>query len=196
MMFAGGAALALLAVWFLLLWSPKGSELSDAKERKTAAEQKVSELELKVARLEDAQEHEPELLATYDRLASAVPADPQLAQFILETNDAAAKAAVDFISITPAPVAVPKRPGQPPVIGIKLSISGDYFATLNFLDRLADLPRIVVLDEVQFRPSTDNAKLGAELSGSIFTTQVPVPKTPTVASIPGASTTTTTTVKP
>jgi Tfp pilus assembly protein PilO len=196
MMFAGGAAFALLAVWFLLLWSPKGSELSAAKERKTTAEQKVSELQLKLARLQDAQRREPELQATNDRLASAVPAEPQLAQFILDVNDAATKAAVDFVAISPSPVSLPKIAGQPSVVTVKLTVSGDYHATLDFLDRLADLSRVLVLDEVNLIPTSDGSKLDAELGGNIFTTRIPTPQGATTAPTATNASTTTTTVKP
>jgi Tfp pilus assembly protein PilO len=199
MMFTGAAAAALLAVWFLLLWSPKGSELSDARERKELAEQKVDELKLKLARLSAAQRREPELRATYDRIEMAIPDEPQLAQFILDANDAAAKAGVDFMSISPTQPAMSKVAGQPPVVAIKLEVSGDYFKTLDFLDRLADLSRLVVLDSVQLNPSDDNEKLRADLSGSIFTTQPPVSPsaaTKTTPATASASTTTTTTVQP
>src|SRR4051794_27969432 len=83
------AALVLVAAWFLLLWSPKGGELADARTRKRAAEQKVNELQVKLDRLKDAEKREPELDAQRDRLASAVPEKPEVAQFLLEANDAA-----------------------------------------------------------------------------------------------------------
>lgn len=193
-MFAGGAAILLLAVWFLLLWSPKGGELADARERKTAAEQKVKQLQVKLAELSDAQRREPALRAQKDRLAAAVPDQPQLAQFILDANDAAAKARVDFMSITPAPPAPSKVPGQPTVIAISLSVSGDYFKTLDFLDRLSALPRIVVLDGVQLQPAgEEGTKLGATLNGDIFTTEPPaIPGATGATPATGATTPTTT----
>jgi Tfp pilus assembly protein PilO len=195
-MFAGGAMIVLLGVWFMLLWSPKGNELDKARARNAVAEQKVNELQVKLDRLKDAQRREPELLAAADRLKSAVPDKPDLAQFILDVNDSAAKANVDFVSITPTPPSVSDVPGAPPSIGVTLEVGGDYFATLNFLDRLADLPRIVVLDQVQLNPS-ENGKLTANLGGNIFTTQQP----PAPPAAPGQVTattapTTTTTVKP
>jgi Tfp pilus assembly protein PilO len=196
-MFAGGAMLLLLGAWFMLLWSPKGGELDAARTRKATAEQKVNELQVKLDRLKDGQRRSPELLAARDRLVSAVPEHAQLAEFILDTNDAATKAGVDFVSISPTTVSAPKVPGQPPSVGVTLEVSGDYAATLNFLDRLAQLPRIVVLDEVQMTPS-EAGKLTAHLGGNIFTTEPPA--VPVAAGAATAATTTgsstTTTVKP
>ena len=194
--FAGGAAFLLLAAWFLLLWSPKGSELSDARDRNAAAEQKMSELQLKLDRLKALERRSPELQASRDRLVSAVPDKAELAQFILDTNDAAAKAGVDFLSINPNTPAISAIPGAPSAVHVQLTVSGDYFATLNFLDRLTELPRLVLIDQVQLLPAGEEAggKLSANLSGDIFTTQPPA----AVAGLPSpaATATTTTTVQP
>jgi Tfp pilus assembly protein PilO len=190
-MFAGGAMVVLLGVWFLLLWSPKGSELSDAREQKAAAEQQVTELQVKLDRLKDAQRRSPELLAARDRLVSAIPEHAQLAEFILDANDAASKANVDFVSITPSPPGPSVVPGGPTSVKLRLAVTGDYFATLEFLDLLADLPRMVVLDQVKLNP-TDDGKLSADLGGNIFTSQAPVAP----GGVATTTTTTTTTVKP
>lgn len=196
-MFAGAAIIVVLGAWFMLLWSPKGSELDDARAQNVAAEQKVTELQVKLDRLKDGARREPELLAARDRLVSAVPQRPDLAEFILDVNDAATKAGVDFVAITPTPPGPPTIPGGPPSIGVRLEVSGDYFATLDFLDRVADLRRIVVLDEVQLHPSGDDGKLSANLGGSIFTVQPPaVPVGTATAATTTESSTTTTTVKP
>jgi Tfp pilus assembly protein PilO len=192
---AGGAAVLLLGVWFMLLWSPKGSELNEARERNATAEQQVNELQVKLDRLKDLEKREPELLATRDRLDSAVPEESQLAEFILDANDAATEAGVDFISIAPTKPVASKIPGAPPTIHITLAVEGDYFATLNFLDLLAELPRVVVLDQIKLSPSGDSSRMAADLSGSIFTTETPV--VPGAQAATGASaSTTTTTVKP
>ena len=193
-MFAGGAMIVLLGAWFMLLWSPKGSELNEAREQKTAAEQQVTELQVKLDRLKDAQRRSPELLAARDRLVSAIPEHAQLAEFILDANDAATKANVDFVAITPAPPGPSTVPGGPPAIKLRLEVTGDYFATLEFLDLLADLPRMVVLDEVQLNPTEGGDKLSADLGGSIFTTQPPA--LPGGATATTTTTSTTTTVKP
>jgi Tfp pilus assembly protein PilO len=197
-MFAGGAMIVLLGAWFMLLWSPKGSELDAARTRKETAEAKANELQVKLDRLKDGQRRSPELLAARDRLVSAVPEHPQLAEFILDTNDAATKAGVDFVSISPTAVSVSKVPGGPPSVAVSLEVSGDYAATLNFLDRLAELPRIVVLDEVQMTPG-EEGKLTAHLGGNIFTTEepaVPVAAGAPTAAATTATSTTTTTVAP
>src|SRR5688572_13304543 len=109
------AAVVLAAVWFLLLWGPQSGELEDAQSRTTAAETDNEALELRLARLQAAQEKAPELIADLDDLRRAVPDGPELAEFILDANEAASDTGVDFLSISPG---VPQRsnPALPPVI--------------------------------------------------------------------------------
>ena len=182
---AGGAALVLLVAWFFLLWSPKGNELDKARKRTVAAEQQASELQVQLDRLKDAQRHEPELQAAKARLVSAIPERADLAAFILDANDAASKSGVDFMSINPTPPEL-SAGGPAPEIRFAMKVTGRYSATLDFLQRMNQLPRIVVFDQVQVTPESDAiaADLSANLSGRLFTLQQP-------AAAPGATTTTT-----
>ncbi len=96
------AALAVVVIWFLAFWGPRGRALSDARERKEAAETERSRLQSEIDRLRAAQREEPARRARLEALRTAVPDDPNLAQFILDANDAATRAGIDFISIAPA----------------------------------------------------------------------------------------------
>src|SRR5829696_885163 len=65
LLFAAGGAIALLVVWFVLLWSPQGARLEDAGTRRDAAESTNSQLELRLERLRDLRERRPQLQATW-----------------------------------------------------------------------------------------------------------------------------------
>ena len=187
---AVGACLALLLAWYFLLWSPKGRDLAAASERIETAENLGDELEVRLARLQSSKERAPQLAATYDRLRTAVPDSPGLAQFILDANDAATKAGVDFLSITPSPPAPSTTPGVATEIKLALTVEGGYFQTLTYLDHLLELPRIVVLDNVQVTPKGEGGDLVISLLGRMFS-QVPAPPpgaTPTSAATPPAAT--------
>lgn len=164
----------LLVVWFLLLWSPKGKELSKAQQARAAAVSDASQLQVKLTRLRDAARHEPQLQASLDRLRSAVPDAPKLATFILDTNDLAAKAGVDFLNIAPkTPEASASGPAD---IGLAITIKGGYFQMLDFLDRLLGQQRVVVIDTVQVTPAPSDGgeQLSVLLTARMFTTEVPV----------------------
>lgn len=198
-LFAVGSMLVLLAAWFLLLWSPKGGELDKARQRRAAAEQQVDALQLKFDRLKDARKREPQLLAARDRLKSAVPEKADLAGFILDANAAAQQAGVDFMSITPTPPAQSPLAGSPPIVAVQVTANGGYFPMMDFLQRLLDLPRLVVIDGIQLRPGgSDGKQLSADLSGRLLTMQAPAAVAGAAAAnaaATSASTTTTTVAK-
>ncbi|MGH9151796.1 MAG: type II secretion system protein GspM, partial [Acidimicrobiales bacterium] len=102
MIIAGAAALAVLVLWYLVLWSPRQSELSDARDQRERAEAEHQELATRLARLKASQKDEPIKRAQVEALRTTIPDDPKLAAFILDTNDAAAKAGIDWISVAPA----------------------------------------------------------------------------------------------
>lgn len=99
------AAIAMVFIllgWYFILWSPAKSEVSKAKERRETAEQQQRQLEQAISRLRSAQRNEPLLRAQLETLRTAIPDLPNLAQFILDTNDAAGRSGIDFISIAPS----------------------------------------------------------------------------------------------
>lgn len=192
---AFGAAVGLLLLWFLLLWSPQGKSLDKAKKRQEAAEVTNTQLEVRLSRLRDAQKNTPQLLAAEDELRRAVPDSPDLAQFILDANDAATAAGVDFISISPA-VPEASLTGGPPVVKLSITVTGSYFATLDYLHRLEELPRIVVIDSLGLTESDNNGVQGLSvaITARMFSTTAPQVATTTTTAppAPGAATTTTT----
>jgi len=89
---AAGAALVVLLVWYFALWSPRNSELSKQRKRTDTAASQVQTLKTQLSRLQAAQRAEPVKRAKLERLRAAIPDDPGLAQFILDSNDAANRA--------------------------------------------------------------------------------------------------------
>lgn len=170
---AAGLCVVLVLGWFQLVWTPKGNDLTAAHHRTQTAEDQAGELRVRLARLKSAQRDVPELEASRERLRAAVPDEAALAEFLLQANDAATKAGVEYLSIAPTP---PKADasGEPSDIGLGISIKGGYSQLLDYLDRLYALPRVVVLDSIQVSPvgSGGGSSLSVLLGGRVFTTQV------------------------
>ncbi len=101
LLIGAAAALALIVLWYFVFWSPRNKALDQAKERRQAAQQQETQLRAEITRLRGAQNQEPAKRARLEALRTAIPDDPKLAQFILDTNDAANRAGIDFISIAP-----------------------------------------------------------------------------------------------
>jgi len=209
MLIAGVVAGLILVLWYFLLWSPRKAELAETRERRETAEAKREELSIRVARLRAAQKDEPMKRAQVEALRTTIPDEPNLAAFILDTNDAASKSGIDFISVAPSEPAAPAAAGgavavaastggAAPVAGplpaevkLQLQITGGYFQVLDFLNRMSEMPRLVMTDALTVN-SDDKAKLAVSLTGRMFVRSVPVefggtPVAPTTPATPPAA---------
>src|SRR5207302_9121473 len=138
-----GAGVLVLLIWFAALWGPQGSALSKAKRRAETAEQQRDTLQDQLKRLRDSKREEPLKRSQLETLRVAVPDDPNLAQLILDANDAASRSGIDFLSITPSlPTASSAGPGStvpgggsatPIPIRIGMTVAGGYLQALEFV---------------------------------------------------------------
>jgi len=175
---AGGAALAVLVLWFLLLWGPQGSRLNDARDRRDVAQDRAEQLELQIARLRASQDRALGLAAQREQL-----------------RDAAERSGIDFISVSPSPPAA-SDVGEPAAVSLAISVSGGYFQVLDFINRLEALPRLVVIDTLTLTPEgadIGTVRLSAAISGRMFTTASPADAAGDAGGATATTTTTTTT---
>ena len=197
------AALLVLLLWWFLLWSPQRNDISEAKERRETAEQQVAQLRVTLSRLQELSRTEALKRSQIEALRVAVPDQPNLGLFILDLNEAADRAGIDFLSVTPSPPSAGDGPQAPSAINLAISITGGYFQVLDFVNRLTDLPRIVVIDNLSLTGGEGPA-LTVTISGRTFTSAaggaaVPTtgaPGTATTTTVAGAATTTPTTGAP
>jgi Tfp pilus assembly protein PilO len=231
LLIAAAGTVALVAAWFLLLWSPQSSRLDGVRAREEEAVEINTALELRIARLRDLRARRPEFEADLAALKAAVPASPELDAFLLDVDEAADQAGVDITSISPSKPAsaataeaTPSTTsttaattgttgttggaatGAPPsAITIALDAAGGYFQVLDFINRLDDLPRVVVVDSLSLASGsgggtgeeepraassgTSPSQLTMSISARMFTTAPPA----AADGSGGASTTTTTT---
>ena len=143
-----GGTLAIILLWWFAIYSPKRSATASAKSEREAAEARGRDLEVTVARLKELDRNRPQTEADLRALNAAIPATPDLATFILSANEIASQAGVDFLSIAPSPPAQAAAAGQPTSIGLSIQVRGDFFAVVDYLNRLEQLERIVVVDTV------------------------------------------------
>jgi Tfp pilus assembly protein PilO len=140
-----------------------------------------------------------------------IPDDPDLAQFILDLNDAANQSGVNLLNISPTQPSSsssgvsggPRGAGAvPPAVKVSMNITGGYFQVLDFLDRLDTLSRLVVVDTLSVTHSSGSGtsaapELTVAITARMFTTKQPpvapttgVATTTTSTTVPGATTTT------
>ncbi len=188
------AAFVVLLLWWFLLWSPQRKKVDDAKARTDAAQQQAAQLRVTLSRLQELKRTEALKRSQIEALRVAVPDQPNLAQFILDANDAANKAGIDFLSVTPSPPATAAAggttpAGAPAAVNLAMSITGGYFQVLDFVNRLTDLPRIVVIDNLSLAAG-DGSNMTVSITARMFTTSAAPVAPPTTASAAGATTTT------
>ena len=183
-----GAALLITAVWYFALWSPKGEDLDKAKADLAAQEQRASELSARLARLKKLEANADVLERDRALLATAIPTADELDTFLLQVNERAARAGVEFTSIAPQqPAAAAAAPGAvaggPTPVGLQMQVSGDYFAILRFLEQLRDGERLVTVENFSLSKGGEGNQLSASIGGRMFIA-------PTVV-VPAATPTTT-----
>ena len=179
-------------IWNVALWGPRNSQLSKQRTRLDTANGEVQKLRTQLTRLQAAQRAEPVKRAKLERLRTAIPDDPGLGQFILDANDAANRAGINFVSIAPSPPAPASSPGgatqtagagaaaggagaRPAEVKLSMTISGGYSQVLDFINRLDALPRIVVIDGLNVAASGGT---GGAPSGAGGTAATPAPAGP------------------
>jgi len=167
--FAVGAAVLLTILWYFVLYSPQSGKLDQAKADQVAQEARESELQARLGRLKRLQANAAVLEAERVKFATAVPATDELDRFILDVNSRASTAGVAFVSIAPAQPTTgggpPPVAGAPTPIALQISVQGDYFAILRFMEALRDGPRLVTVEN--FSLSGGGAQGGGEMSASI-----------------------------
>jgi Tfp pilus assembly protein PilO len=156
---AGGVVLVLL--WYFVLFAPTSKDLNDTRDQVAAAQSQKQELENTIRRLKELSRNAPQQQATLRKLRAAIPANPDLGEFILQANDIAAAAGIDFLSITPTPPTSTGGGGPNSTIAIAMQVDGGFFQVLDYLNRLEDLERLVLVDTINISTSSST---GADAS--------------------------------
>jgi len=138
--------LGVVALWWVFLYSPRGAALSDVRDDVASADHERIGLDSTLARLEEIDANGPATDARLASLSEALPTNPDLAGFINGAHEIALDAGIDWISVAPAEPAV--IPGAPPTIRLNIQIEGGFFQVLDYLNRLEDLDRLVIVDSI------------------------------------------------
>ncbi len=181
--------LVVTALWWAFLYSPQRASVAAANDRLLASEQVNDELELTLARLQDTQRRSPELTADLEQLRTAVPDEASLGQFLLDANDVATQSGVLFTSVSPTlPAVNGTDPLLPAVVSMSIIVGGGYHETLDYLNRLAAMRRLLIVDSISVSPGEDPLTsaplLYVSLTARIFTTAIPAGTLPLVVPTP------------
>ncbi|MFT4050378.1 MAG: hypothetical protein QM648_11175 [Solirubrobacterales bacterium] len=105
------AFVVLAASWFLLI-APKRQAVSDAEAAKTAAQAKLAEAEQAETAVKQIKLAKPADYAKLIRLGAAIPVDDDFASLLVQLNDVADDAGVDFTNLSASSIATPAADGS------------------------------------------------------------------------------------
>lgn len=160
-----------VVLWYFLLIGPQRNDHRVLGEQLAAAESQERELRSTVARLRRLAAEDRTRAAELERFTRLVPAAPDVAGFILAANDAAVRSRVDWISLSPAPPTAGPA-GGPSAIPVSIAVNANFFALLDYVRRLEDLGRLVVVDSIALESGGAAGgliRLSATLNARIFT---------------------------
>jgi len=189
-----GVSLLVIFGWYFGVLAPKSKQLKDERAKVDASRATEQSLNATLKRLQDLARQRPARQAELQRLAAAVPAQPDLAGFIIAADKMAIDSGVDWVSVSPSPPSA-GAVGAPSTIAMSIQVQGGFFQVLDYLNRMEHLERVVVVDTVQLTASTGNGPsptLSVSMNARMFTTAAPTRASgPAGAGGAGATTTST-----
>jgi Tfp pilus assembly protein PilO len=138
------ALVAITALFFVFVYRPQAARISEVSKSADAEKARAQSLRVELSRLKALERQAPQLREEAAKFDQAIPGDPQLAQFILQIQDAANASGIDWISVNPAPPTA----GQTPTVqdvNVGMNVTGGYFQVQDFLVRMENLARAVKL---------------------------------------------------
>jgi len=169
-------ALVLFAAYYFVL-KPQGSELSAARGDRQNVEQAISDAALALQRPLDTVAGQP--AGGSDALGVAIPADPAMPTLLRQLQAVAVETGVLQGSISPSTLGDnPSGPGGS--LQITIAATGSHDAALAYIQRLRDLDRLFVIEQIGISVGADGAEQ-LQISARVFTLHGPVVAVPITA---------------
>lgn len=177
--------LAVLVAWFFLVWTPQSNDIEETAQAADDSEGQATRLRLEVARLEELEKKAPALRERAAKADTAIPSEPQLAQFILQVQAAADASGVEWVSVTPTPpAALPEEAAEPQAggllqVSLSMAVEGGYFQVQDFITRLETLSRAVKVFSILLNAGgAEPTTLQATMSMRMFVSPTTTTSTP------------------
>jgi len=164
---AGGVALAVVLLFFLIILKPKFSELSDIRALVVKEKATTQSLQLRLRTLQEAQRNEVETLSRLASLNRSLPPVPDLPSLIRQLQRAATDSGMDLLSIAPSPPTPLSNSTGVSTVNVNLQVMGGFFRLETFLTRLEDLQRVLQVTSLAIAPQLDPVTGLTTLSSTI-----------------------------
>lgn len=155
---AVAAAVVLVGLWYVVLWSPQGHSLHKANTQTAAAKAQQVSLRAQIATLQQEKTQLPQAQAKLSTLQLDLPNAAVLDKLIDQINADAASAGVDWQNVSPAKPAT-YAPGYTPggtagfpanmqPYTVNLTVKGTYQQVTKFVSGLYTISRLFDVDSV------------------------------------------------
>jgi Tfp pilus assembly protein PilO len=163
----GVVAVLVIALWFMFVLKPTRADTSKVHKQAKEAQRETLGLQAKLAQVSDKARNE-QTKRELAVLHAAVPATPQLSSFIRLANTIAAQSGITWQSVTPTE---PTRATGGNSIALGIQVQGGYAQVLDYMQRLQDLPRLVIVDNINIGSASETAGQPAGSGGGVFATE-------------------------
>ena len=184
------------AAWWMLLISPRNGRISEHRDDLVVAQDTEQRLRVQIRQLEEIRDREVEYLAALGQLEALIPDRPLLDEFIEEIFSLTTESGVDLLALAPNLPALTETGSELREIAISAQIEGEFFEVLGFLFGLNEMERLVRVDGIALSSSEvegGGTILAVAIDMRLFTLADLLPPLDEIQ-IPGATSTTTTTV--
>jgi Tfp pilus assembly protein PilO len=158
-------ALVLVLVWLFAFFIPHGKTLSNLDAQQQALEAKQSQLEAQIAVLKKTSQATPQLLKLQAQFNTYVPPSPDIYPYITTMVNTAAGAGVTLLSLTTGTPAPPGAGQTFATISVAVDTVGTYDQALTFIKDVNALPRLTIINSVNFGgggPNTNRSTVMTE----------------------------------
>ena len=164
-----GALLFNVLIYFFVV-NPKRNELARVRAEVEDERARTVQLQTELERLQALQADAPRLQAQLARIREFVPLRPEVPNLIFQIQQAANRAGIDFVQITPE---LPDQPLEGALVAeVRMAIGakGGYFAVQDFVRRLYDLDRALRIDNFTLtsEPLEGQIRLNLASSARVF----------------------------
>ena len=185
-----GVVVLVLAVWFVGLWRPTATRLTSAKRAVTAAQQQQTTLRSQLLSLRALESKLPSQEASLTQSAAALPGSPSVDTMIDQIAAVASKAGVSWTNESQSMASAAgattgaaasagpasSSSGSAATLTLTLQVAGPYSAVETFVNDLAQVPRLIVVDSLRVNGNSNSVT--AQIDGRAFYDTTPIPKLP------------------
>jgi type IV pilus assembly protein PilO len=166
--FAGLSVLALGAAWQVLI-GPMRTEIEGIELRLSQVEAEVQKVRLVAMKLPRAQQEVNDLETALREMQAVIPEEKDPQDVLRHLHELASESAVDIATFKPRAIVTKAQYTEWP---IELGLEGSYHDLGRFFDRIASVPRLMSVVDLQIRTKARPNARGSISASCVATTYV------------------------